>query len=106
MSEFNNRISAQRDILLLINSAEWSEELYGLSSGAIERWITANNIKKQSALIQLIQEAASKLFFLSNKSQEQITDEYRMLSKEVQDLTEKIKREVMEIYNWGQSKIK
>lgn len=97
MSEFNNRISAQRDILLLINSAGWHEELYGLSSGAIERWINANNIKKQSALIQLIQEAASKLFFLSNKSQEQITDEYRALSKEVQGLTEKIKREVMKI---------
>lgn len=97
MSEFNNRISAQRDILLLINSAEWSEELYGLSSGAIERWINANNIKKQSALIQLIQEAASKLFFLSNKSQEQITDEYKALSKEVQGLTEKIKHEVISL---------
>lgn len=95
MSEFNNRIAAQRDILLLINSASWNEELYGLSSGAVERWINVNHINKQNALIQLIQEAASKLFFLSNKSQEQITDEYRELSKEVQSLTDRIKHEVM-----------
>jgi hypothetical protein len=91
MSEFNNRIAAQRDILLLVNTANWHEELYGLSSGAIDRWVNANHIKEQSTLIRLIKEAASKLFFLSNKSQEQITDEYRELSKEVRGLTERIK---------------
>ncbi|WP_207896196.1 hypothetical protein [Thiobaca trueperi] len=95
MSEFNNRIAAQRDILLLINSENWNEELYGLSSGAINRWVNINRINKRSALIQLIQDAASKLFFLSNKSQEQITDEYRELSKEVQGLTERIRHEIM-----------
>ncbi|PKM10580.1 MAG: hypothetical protein CVV13_12385 [Gammaproteobacteria bacterium HGW-Gammaproteobacteria-3] len=86
---------AQRDILLLINSANWNEEFYGLSSGAIERWVNANQIKRQSALIQLTQEAASKLFFLSNKSQEQITEEYRELSQEVRSLADKIKHEIL-----------
>ena len=95
MSEFNNRIAAQRDILLVVNSVNWHEELFGLSSGAIERWLNKNNIKRKSLLADLIQESASKLFFLSNKSQEQITEEYKMLSLEVHRLREKIKLEIM-----------
>ncbi|MCG7961664.1 MAG: hypothetical protein N0E54_03040 [Candidatus Thiodiazotropha taylori] len=98
MSEFNNRIAAQRDILLLINSANWNEELFGLSRGAIERWVDINHIQSESPLIQLVQEAASKLFFLSNKSQEQITEEYKALSKEVSCIKKKIKQEVMRLH--------
>jgi len=94
MSEFNNRIAAQRDILLIVNSIKWKEELFGLSSGAINRWINANDIKDDSALIELIQKAAENLFFLSNKSQEQITKEYKTLSRNVSDLATKIELEV------------
>ena len=94
MSEFNNRIAAQRDILLIVNCTKWKEELYGLSSGAISRWINVNNIEADSALIELIHNAAEKLFFLSNKSQEQITEEYKTLSRDVTDLTTKIELEV------------
>jgi hypothetical protein len=90
MSEFNNRISAQRDILSKVNEVEWSEELFGLSNGAISRWAGANNIQKQSELFLLINEAAEKLFFLSNKSQEQITEEYKHLSLDVSALTSEI----------------
>ncbi|MBK7464653.1 MAG: hypothetical protein IPJ50_19415 [Betaproteobacteria bacterium] len=90
MSEFNNRIAAQRDILLGINSASWQEELFGLSSGAIERWISANRLDPSSDLVALIRQAANKLFFLSNKSQEQITEDYKLLSREVTALTEQI----------------
>ena len=95
MSEFNNRIAAQRDILLIVNCAKWKEELYGLSSGAISRWINVNKLKDNSALIELIQNASEKLFFLSNKSQEQITEEYKTLSRDVSNLTKKIELEVM-----------
>lgn len=94
MSEFNSRISAQRDILSKINEVEWSEELFGLSSGAISRWIGANNIQEHSELLRLINEAADKLFFLANKSQEQITEEYKHLSLAVSVLTSKIAIEV------------
>ncbi|TXK92648.1 hypothetical protein BMR10_17695, partial [Methylococcaceae bacterium CS4] len=48
MSEFNNRIAAQRDILACINGNNWKEELFGLSSGAIARWANVNNIKPNS----------------------------------------------------------
>lgn len=87
MSEFNNRISAQRDILSAINNLKWTEELFGLSSGAIERWASANRLDKTSDLVILIYQVAEKLFFLSNKSQEQVTEEYKHLSVEVTALT-------------------
>ncbi len=95
MSEFNNRIAAQRDILLIVNRKKWEEELYGLSSGAINRWININNMDDDTALIELIHKAAEKLFFLSNKSQEQITEEYKTISRCVSNLTAKISLEVM-----------
>ena len=97
MSEFNNRISAQRDILSKVNKVKWSEELFGLSNGAISRWAGANDIKEQSELLLLINKAANKLFFLSNKSQEQITEEYKHLSLEVSELTSKIEIAVSRI---------
>lgn len=92
MSEFNNRISAQRNILYVVNSYQWVEELYGLSSGAIERWVGVNNLGNNTDLVVLIHESAEKLFFLSNKSQEQVTEEYKNLSAEVSALTKKIAR--------------
>ena len=92
MSEFNNRIDAQRRILRLVNGSHGlQEELFGLSSGAIERWARINRFDEHNPLLLLIKEAAAKLFFLSNKSQEQITDEYKSLSDEVAGLTEKIR---------------
>ncbi|TXK93790.1 hypothetical protein BMR02_14735 [Methylococcaceae bacterium HT1] len=94
MTGFNNRIAAQRDILVCVNGKNWSEELYGLSSGAIERWMSVNDIKPDSVLVKLVKESAEKLFFLSNKSQEQITDDYKMLSSKVSVLTKRIQQEM------------
>ena len=90
MNEFNNRIDAQREILSRINSIKWQEELYGLSQGAIDRWARANAVAADSGLLRLIIQAAEKLFFLANKSQEQITGEYRQLSSEVAELARRI----------------
>ena len=91
MSEFNNRIDAQRRILRIVNgSRNLREQLFGLSGGALDRWARANNVDQHDPLLELLNQAASKLFFLSNKSQEQITDEYQSLSAEVAELTERI----------------
>lgn len=90
INEFNNRIDAQRAILQVVNNGTWHEELHGLSRGAIDRWVQRNNVNANGELALKILEAADKLFFLANKSQEQITDEYRLLSIEVSELTSKI----------------
>ena len=92
MSEFNNRIDAQRAVLRIVNSKRWDEELLGLSNGAIERWIRANRLNPAEDFSLAIYEAADKLFFLANKSQEQITEEYRVLSAQVSELTNHIAR--------------
>jgi len=98
MSEFNNRIDAQRKILIVVNSVKWQEELFGLSNGAIDRWINTNMLNTNSSLVELVHKAAEKLFFLSNKSQEQVTEDYKLLSSEVSDLTTLIEHEVATIH--------
>ena len=98
MSEFNNRIAAQREILLSVNTQNWKEDLFGLSSGAIDRWVVTNKIGTDSFLVNLIRQAAEKLFFLSNKSQEQVTDDYRHLSGEVSVLTDQIAKAVNDFH--------
>jgi hypothetical protein len=83
MSDFNNRVSAQRRVLELVNSRAWEgEQLFGLSSKAIERWVSVNRLDARSQLVLLVTSASEKLFFLANKSQEQITEEYRSISQE------------------------
>ncbi|SPK71028.1 conserved protein of unknown function [Cupriavidus taiwanensis] len=92
MSEFNNRIDAQREVLRLVNSIHWSEELFGLSQGAIDRWASINKIDPAAELSATVRDAAAKLFFLANKSQEQVTEEYRFISRQVYELTQRIAR--------------
>jgi hypothetical protein len=90
MSEFNNRIDAQRLILSVVNGKRWDEELFGLSKGTIDRWMRVNKIDPSGDLPHAVHQAADKLFFLANKSQEQVTEEYRLLSVEVSELTQRI----------------
>jgi hypothetical protein len=95
MSEFKNRMATQRQILQLVNCKEHqNEELFGLSSKAIERWATVNAIDPNSKLLSLIKTASGKLFFLANKSQEQISEDYRTASHEIGELTSAIEVEV------------
>lgn len=90
MSEFINRITAQRDILNILNQSCWQEELFGLSSGAIDRWVTVNRLSISSEVVVLVKLAAEKLFFLANKSQEQVTEDYLSLSNDVSHIMKKI----------------
>ena len=90
MNEFNNRIDAQRAILTSVNARGWKEELLGLSSGALERWVRANQLMQTDPLVVALYKAAEKLFFLANKSQEQVTNEYRGLSIEVSKIAKEI----------------
>jgi hypothetical protein len=84
MNEFSNRIAAQRHILRLVNRKNSEEEeLFGLSSKAIERWIVVNRIDPKSSLVALVKTASLKLFFLSNKSQDQVSEEYRAVASEI-----------------------
>jgi hypothetical protein len=97
-SEFNNRIAAQRSILRAINSVSWgSEPLLGLSKRAIERWILMNRIQVSSPLANLVTAASSKLFFLANQSQDQMSEEYQSVQSEIIAAHDAIVRELLEL---------
>jgi len=93
--EFNNRVAAQRTILRLVNrKVGSSEQLFGLSSKAIDRWVSINNIEPSSRIVKLIKEVSAKLFFLANKSQEQVSDEYATIRAEIASAYESIRIEL------------
>lgn len=84
MNEFNNRISAQRDALKIVNgSGLFIESLLSLTEKAIDRWSRNNKLDAHDPLITLLKSMSGTLFFLANKSQEQITEDYKVLSDKV-----------------------
>lgn len=87
MEEFNNRMNAQRLVLEIINrNRSNKEELCGLSKKAIERWIGVNRLNPKSDLCKILFKISEKLFFLATKSQEQVSEEYKLLSYEIAQL--------------------
>lgn len=95
MYDFLNRVDAQRMVLDSVNRRPWEREpLMSLSSKSIDRWVECNLINRQSDLVSLLLLTSEKLFFLANKSQEQITEDYKSLSREVADLSFKIRKAV------------
>jgi len=95
MDEFNNRMDAQRNILEVVNrQGGYSEELCGLSKKAIERWISSNQLNPKSETCDILYQIAKKLFFLANKSQEQITEEYKALSSEISALKMNLEKSI------------
>jgi hypothetical protein len=95
MNEFQNRMAAQRQILQLVNGNKHQrEELFGLSRKAVERWTRVNSIDPSGKLVTLIKAASGKLFFLANKSQEQISEDYQAASREIEELTRSIEVEL------------
>ncbi|MFB3240548.1 hypothetical protein Q7C15_17375 [Aeromonas salmonicida] len=94
MSEFLNRIKAQSEMLNVVNALQLKEELFGLSSGAIDRWVKRNSLDESSILVDLVKKTGAQLFFLANKSQEQITEDYQEISLQVANLIELANAEV------------
>jgi len=91
MNEFLNRVNTQRQILQIVNKKLSNfEPLYSLSDKAIRHWADINDQAHSSELISLLSKLSDKLFFLANKSQEQVTNDYLELSREVQTLINKL----------------
>lgn len=99
MDEFLNRITAQREVINIINKHNNNNSfpLVGLSSKSLERWKVENSIATDSEIMIHLYLISSKLFFLANKSQEQITNEYKLLSKTVSELIQNLKENIK---NW------
>ncbi|PZV27695.1 MAG: hypothetical protein DCF12_03115 [Snowella sp.] len=92
MSEFNNRMDAQRKVLEVVNRQRiYKKELCGLSQKAIERWSNENRIDPDEKIVKTLIQISQKLFFLANKSQEQITEDYKLISLEISNLRDTLK---------------
>jgi hypothetical protein len=92
--EFSNRVVAQRAILRAVNQKGYSaEQLFGLSSKAIDRWVSVNRIEPTLRLVQMMRDASDKLFFLANRSQEQVSEQYAMVCSEVAAACQAIENE-------------
>ena len=87
MSEFVNRMAAQRRLVRVVNAHPWIEELFGLSLPAINRWAGANQLRRESAEVDLVMAAAEALSFLATRSQEQVSADYEHVCAEVTRLT-------------------
>ncbi|MGF1718375.1 hypothetical protein L4D08_26350 [Photobacterium chitinilyticum] len=95
MSEFRNRIESQREAVKIVNSFHlYDEPLFSLTEKSIARWVSVNQIDPKATHVELVIRASKKLFFLANKSQEQITEDYKQLSKDVEILLAQISREM------------
>jgi len=95
MSEFSNRIKAQREALKVVNgSGLFREPLLSLTEKAIDRWSNNNDLSNTDRAILLLKAMSSTLFFLANKSQEQVTEDYKTLSKKVNDQLSKLEIEL------------
>lgn len=95
MDEFNNRMDAQRRVLEVVNQkGSNKEELCGLSKKAIERWIVANRLSPKDEISKILFKISEKLFFLAHKSQEQISEEYRLISSEISKLQLDLQKEL------------
>jgi hypothetical protein len=82
--EFNNRVELQRKVLKIVNKIYPESQLTGLSKPALENWILINKINDIS-LKDKLYNISEKLFFIANKSQDQITEEYQNLQSNIQN---------------------
>jgi hypothetical protein len=106
MAEFNDRMSIQRELVQMVNrGTRGSEMLYGLSSNAIERWLSANSIERTSAISQLLKDVSSKLFFLAAKSQEHISEESLVMAGEIEHLKSEIQHALLARVATGMNEI-
>lgn len=83
MSDFLNRIEVQRRVVKLINNSRLTYQLSGLSTNSLKKWASDNNIEEKSDVYNHLLLISSKLFFLSNRSQEQISEDYKMISADI-----------------------
>jgi hypothetical protein len=89
--EFNNRIAAQRRLLFAVNKEDcWCEKLAGISVDAIERFERVNLMLPTDDIVQVLRLAAKTMQGLATKSQEQLTDEYANIEREVDELQRKL----------------
>lgn len=93
-AEFNSRVDLQREVIKIVNQNDFKTKLSGLSKPAIDSWLVNNNISNDLLKNSLIS-ISEKLFFIANKSQDQVTEEYKNLQVSVRNNITELKKIVL-----------
>jgi Rps23 Pro-64 3,4-dihydroxylase Tpa1-like proline 4-hydroxylase len=88
-AEFNSRVDLQREVIKILNKKDFKNQLNGLSKPAIDSWFVTNNFT-DDLLKNCLITISEKLFFIANKSQDQVTEEYK-------DLQISVKNNIMDL---------
>lgn len=84
MDEFVSRMATQRRVIDIANSRlVFDEKLFGLSSGAIDRWAVNNQLGPSSQVVVLLKNISSELFFMATRSQEPVSNEYELRKENI-----------------------
>jgi len=95
----SSRVEAQRQILKAVNSREWSgEQLFALTTAAIQRWASANGVDTSTALVKLLNSASAQIFVMANHSDDPIAGSYVMSKQRVVAIALQVKEELA---GWG-----
>jgi len=89
-AEFNSRVDLQREVIKILNQKDFKNKLNGLSKPTIDSWLVNNNISNDLLKNSLFT-ISEKLFFIANKSQDQVTDEYKNLQISVKTNIDELK---------------
>lgn len=95
MSEFSNRVDAQRQILRVVNEKPWkNEQLFALSAKAIQRWTSVNHIDASTRLVRLLSDASAQIFIMANHSDDPIAGVYILTCERVNAIATEIRGEL------------
>ena len=99
MGEFSSRIESQRQILKVVNSRPWPrEQLFALTTTAIQRWASVNNVDSSSLLARLLSSASAQIFVMANHSEDQIAGAYTLSKERVDAIAVRV---IEEVSNWA-----
>ena len=98
MGEFSSRIESQRQILKVVNSRPWPrEQLFALTTTAIQRWASVNNVDSSSLLARLLSSASAQIFVMANHSEDQIASAYALSKRRVDAIAAHVSEEISKL---------
>jgi hypothetical protein len=99
MGEFSSRVEAQRQILKVVNSRDWSgEQLFAVTTAAIQRWASTNGLDTSTAVVKLLHSASAQIFVMANHSDDPIAGTYSLSKQRVVVLARQVQEELS---NWN-----
>ena len=95
MGELSSRVEAQRQILKVVNSRDWSgEQLFAMTTAAIQRWASTNGLDASTAVVKLLHSASAQIFVMANHSDDPIAGTYALSKQRVVVLARKVQEEL------------